>query len=93
MKHSPGPWFIGSFLEDELTQILTGDASEGTLKVVALTKPEHARLISASPDMIEALEYILVYANKNISEEGESATMHVIKRAAENVLAKARGEL
>ena len=71
MKHTPGPWilndgtdylqnmadflFAGKETDQEWTAVGTSDA-DGYAESVAYCHPDNARLISAAPDMLAALQ-------------------------------------
>ena len=84
MTHTPGPWRIttnitpGRFVTD--TKIR--DKHDSVIAVLHVDIKENARLISAAPDLLEALE--LVYANA-----GESAEW--IREKIMPAITKARG--
>ena len=96
-KHTPGPWFIGK--SDDLDQIHCIDAKtkSGLLEVCKVwgvkrdTREDdqskaNAHLISAAPDLLEALENLLAV------REGKGGTRYDCDEIARSAIAKAKGE-
>ena len=87
MNHTPGPWELG--YSDLGSQIIS--SADGYVAVVHYwSRPEqemkaNARLIAASPDLLDALELIL-------SAEDRGFGMDYVKGCARAVIEKARGE-
>lgn len=104
VKHTPGPWVVDNDGSDDFdnmlycmkspdnTWIAVGIADEnGYAESVAYTHPDNARLIAASPDLLEALKYlrleVLHYWQTGV---GLWFLIDRIKQA-ENAIAKAEG--
>lgn len=65
--HTPGPWAVSRLVGGEIGIYREGDGRRDLARVhLADTDAEceaNARLIAAAPDMLRALERILVYAD------------------------------
>jgi hypothetical protein len=102
-KHTPGPWFVSTATHLTLGAILAVSAKEGdgvdAVCIVDLLPGDeeskaNARLISASPDLLEALQsYSLPIDLENIAlsciEFGSEAVNRELRRRA--AIAKAEG--
>jgi len=85
--HSPGPWTVtGSGVSiDTFDGIRIRQENTGALKV----RCANARLIAAAPELLDALEALLI-----VMEAGECEAMHpdLAEQMARAAVRKARGE-
>jgi hypothetical protein len=92
-QHTPGPWHRDATEQTFHTKGLNLRAPDGS-SIAALfgSKSDeciaNANLIAAAPDLLEALEYLLPIAEKNVETSfGKDAI-----RIARSTIAKAKGE-
>ena len=92
-KHTPGPWVVyGTARDDGYTDFYGIDGSDSSAVVLwdkhgGIREIADARLISAAPELLDALEMALEYLE---SWEDLSAGEHC--RVARAAIAKATGE-
>lgn len=83
-KHTPAPWVTGQVSWDEETKDV-----RYTLHGVKEAKVADCNLIAAAPDLLEALE--LMVLKLGTDEIGNDLNHHAVKRA-NKAIAKARGQ-
>lgn len=90
-KHTPGPWVWGAYckglygpegLEGLEKEILSHESYEGMWLSHNTSREANARLISAAPDLLEALKELL-YARTDKAER--SAIAAIFKATGEKV--------
>ena len=99
-KHTPGPWFISSpgsadklyvgpvVIQSHRTAFTNASTPDALGHIDNDTLYANARLIAAAPDLLEALQYLLPIAEKNVETSfGQDAI-----RIASAAIAKATGE-
>ena len=94
-QHTPGPWHALTYNENTLhAEIMSGDVCLARVPYWPLANEEsqaNARLISAAPDLLSALEFLLA---DYIAIDGEELTGSAIPvETARKAIAKAKGEL
>lgn len=100
-KHTPGPWLITG----SMTKYIEARIGGGMLQEVAACGPTeadggygaqqmaNAKLIAAAPDLLEALEAMIVGACAvAVHHAGERATLQMAVDMATKVIARAKGE-
>lgn len=96
MKHTPGPWFVTSDAMDACyiaTEHPQGDMPIATVFVDSGRHSENARLISAAPELLEALCSIYYMANlePHLKTKYSSQTVAMIMQQIADAIAKATG--
>lgn len=84
-KHTPGPWFVPKCLHG--TYYVEARLRGSTLQEVAACGPtetpeqqaENARLIAASPDLLEALKRIQAYGDEWSREDTDAVDAAIAK--------------
>ena len=84
MSHEPGPWILGGC---SWRMITTPDGYVGVGFIADVDTLANARLICAAPDLLEALEDLLI----RVADDEEYGPEHAITKARA-AIAKARGE-
>jgi len=85
-KHTPEPW---SFEYDDLTEQWVVSWEDGFAEVGGLYADDKARLIAAAPELLAALESMVLYYGWQQSEGDASERLYELVGKA---LAKAKGE-
>lgn len=88
-KFTPGPWTLGLETDNERAQVISQDGQH-IAYVECDPVPANARLISAAPELLGALEDCLVCLNADSDMQEDCATEIAMARAA---IAKAKGEV
>lgn len=95
-KHSPGPWRIASAKDNHAvfqadSCICVADCNSGT--VAPTVQPANARLISAAPDLLAALERLAraVRGHRHTLSTANLIELVEAEDAATAVIAKAKG--
>lgn len=103
MKHTPGPWMIAETNQDDEQISAEVHAPSGYIASVLRilddeSTPEdiaehlaNARLIAAAPELLEALEAIMLHI-RILKSRDPSILDDVLTAVAEEVIRKARGE-
>lgn len=84
MKHTPGPWKVsGTERGDEYRSVILGGPHNATVAHADLLFysdldecEANARLISAAPELLEALTAIMTILNNNSTTEFEQRALH-----------------
>jgi len=90
--HTPGPWRVIEPQEDKLRPYGVQMGKEGGFMVPCYTVEQskhNSKLIAAAPDMLAALESMVLYYGWQQSEGDESERLYKFVR---KTLAKAKGE-
>ncbi|MDI4088406.1 hypothetical protein QK428_03575 [Pseudomonas aeruginosa] len=94
MKHTPGPWHVGGpnkcTIYDKHGQRLA-NSFEGVM-ATQRTDSEceaNARLIAAAPELLEALQHIEEYWNRDSNEQAMTDALWHIIETAQAAIAKA----
>jgi len=86
-KHTPGPWIVETYHNGLFKIIKELDKTKSLSGQVWTRLEADAQLISAAPEMLEALE-VMVSVYSEISQLKETYAM----QKAKDAIAKARGE-
>ena len=90
-EHTPGPW-AGALTEDDeffVTGVLEGEHVQIAVITDSIDAFENTALIAAGPDLLEALEALLILDDPTLFIDIDTAQLFDDARAA---IAKARGE-
>lgn len=94
-KYTPGPWEVESYLEPYNRHLLTYQVRSEFFVVAkcgtGFETKENARLIAAAPDLLDALEYILVNLERSPTTGIYEIHEDILEYAITTV-AKAKGE-
>jgi len=95
-KHTPGPWHINTLevvpFSIHAHRGVVAEVSRGTMNEVKADEIEaNARLISAAPDLLAALQQIVKLAHRG-DNDNRPIDSGAICHTAWDALAKARGE-
>lgn len=89
-KHTPGPWRVGRHLgarsDVRLIHKDAGDKGQGIPIIEGVVSLEDARLIAAAPELLSALERLLM-----IADVCDAAELGALKQARA-AIAKAEGQ-
>lgn len=94
-KHTPGPWFVNG--HEHYTKYVEARIGGGLLQEVAACGPTekqeqqeaNARLIAAAPELLEALQHIEEYWNRDSNEQAMTDALWHIIETAQATIAKA----
>lgn len=94
-KHTPGPWFVNC--HEHYTKYVEARIGGGLLQEVAACGPTekqeqqeaNARLIAAAPELLEALQHIEEYWNRDSNEQAMTDALWHIIETAQAAIAKA----
>lgn len=94
-KHTPGPWVArktggAGWPEQRGFAIYFNEAQEQVVDFVY--EEADARLIAAAPELLEALEHIREYWNRDHNDQAMSDALWRIIDTADEAIAKAKGE-
>ena len=87
-KHTPGPWKVRDYKNSGLGVCQSIDENEvicwsaGTKREISRDRLSNAQLISASPDLLEALELVCAYYGHDDSQAIENARNAISKAYA-----------
>lgn len=90
-NHTPGPWKLHSFSDGWIVNQQDGPGFIETVYKRSHGEEEceaNARLISAAPELLQALEALLFVAKAELADPEDCGCIH----AAEAAISKARGE-
>lgn len=98
-KYTPGPWtwgdnYCGLYGSGPDNEVLTYERYEGMWVAFGDKQKANANLISAAPELLEALEYFMLLADK--SGCGEYVQIQLTPeffKPARKAIAKAKGEV
>jgi len=95
IKHTPGPWVVGETIA--LRHTVLGNGNNSVCKAFGETENEshaNAALISAAPEMLEALATIYNFANLQplLETRYSKALVSDLMKQMQNAIAKAEGE-
>lgn len=91
MKHTPGPWEVGSTIESDTQAIIHDGDSVLAILTTIPPNPANARIIAAAPDLLEALRKMADMVEAEVLGP-EWAWAHEIIAEARAAIAKATGE-
>lgn len=91
MKHTPGPWEVGSTIESDTQAIIHDGDSVLAILTTIPPNPANARLIAAAPDLLEALRKMADMVEAEVLGP-EWVWAHEIIEEARAAIAKATGE-
>ncbi|MEN6384599.1 MAG: hypothetical protein ABFD79_05320 [Phycisphaerales bacterium] len=106
-KHTPAPWNVGSTCMPKSVDSNYLIHSANSISIAEVYKPNdkfrcreynadvsraNARLIAAAPELLQALEEILIAFSDSIRLGGENAEKYLAVQGAALAIAKAKGE-
>ncbi len=91
VKHTPGPWEVGSTIESDTQAIIHDGDSVLAILTTIPPNPANARLIAAAPDLLEAC-MTLVGSEDNDDPMAAGMMLGCAVEIARAAIAKATGE-
>jgi hypothetical protein len=95
LKHTPGPWFVSRYRDPQGRQWIASNAAHddtGQAEDVALAVCDSdARLISAAPDLLTALQYVTDILSSSVAPDDYEPFRACISQARA-AITKATGE-